>query len=204
MLTHIVAGLVNFHFPCGKRIPAHRKMLMGTSEVWDAHFSAEAIFADKKNVKVEDVSAHVFHKLLQWVYGTCPQLPSLGVVFDFLYLAEKYLIQDLQTLLIGKISEHLDNIPSDTFLVSELNKTDNVKVLEKVFKTLDTFILPLILDPQQLNLDFATVSLVLARPSLFCDEFRLARWLFAWARHNKPDEEMPEFSSLLVGHYLVD
>ena len=109
---------------------------MGTSEVWAAHFSAEATFADKTNVKVEDISAAVFHKLLQWAYGSCPQLPSLEVVFDLLYLAEKYLIQDLQTLLIGKISEHLDNIPSDTFLISELNKTDNAKVCERVFKTL--------------------------------------------------------------------
>ena len=171
---------------------------MQSSEVWNAHFSAETTFADQKLVKVEDVSAAVFHKLLQWVYGTCPQLPSLQVIFDLLYLAEKYLIQDLQTLLIGKISEHLDNIPSDTFLVSELNKTDNVKVFERVFKTLDTFILPLILDPQHLDLDFATVSLVLSRPSLFCDEFRLARWLFAWARHNKPDEEQAATLASLI------
>ena len=185
-------GLVNFHFPCGKELQAHRRVLMQSSEVWNAHFSAEKTFADQKLVKVEDVSAAVFHKLLQWVYGTCPQLPSLQVIFDLLYLAEKYLIQDLQDLLIGKISEHLDNLPADTFIVSELNKTDNERVFEKVFKTVDSFILPLILDRQQLNLDFATVSLILSRPSLFCDEFRLARWLLAWASHNVPEEEQAQ------------
>ena len=121
---------------------------MQSSEVWNAHFSAETTFADQQLVKVEDVSAAVFHKLLQWVYGTCPQLPSLQVIFDLLYLAEKYLIQDLQDLLIGKITEHLDNVPADTFVVSELNKTDNERVFEKVFKTVDSFILPLILDRQ--------------------------------------------------------
>ena len=203
-VTHIVAGLINFQFPCGKQISAHRKMLTGSSEVWAAHFSTEATFADQENVKVEDVSADVFHKLLQWVYGTCPQLSSLQVVFDLLYLAEKYLIEDLQHLLIQKISEHLDNIPSDTFLVSELNKTDNEKVFERVFKTLDAFILPLILDRQQLNLDFATVSLVLSRPSLFCDELRLARWLFAWVSHNQPEEEQIVSLASLVKWEMLD
>ena len=179
-------------------------MLTGSSEVWAAHFSTEATFADQENVKVEDVSADVFHKLLQWVYGTCPQLSSLQVVFDLLYLAEKYLIEDLQHLLIQKISEHLDNVPSDTFLVSELNKTDNEKVFERVFKTLDAFILPLILDRQQLKLDFATVSLVLSRPSLFCDELRLARWLFAWVSHNQPEEEQIVSLASLVKWEMLD
>jgi len=54
------------------------------------------------------------------------------------------------------------------------------------------FILPLVLDRQQLNLDFGTVSLILSRPSLFCDEFRLARWLLAWASHNVPEEEQAQ------------
>ena len=55
-----------------------------------------------------------------------------------------------------------------------------------------------LLDPKQLDLDFATVSLVLSRPSLFCDEFRLARWLFAWARHNKPDDEQASTLTSLI------
>ena len=178
---------------------------MSRSEVWAAHFSDKATFCDQETVKVEDSSPAAFQKLLQWVHGTCPQLPSMLVVFDLLYLAEKYLMKDLQNLLHKKIKEHLNNIPSNAFLVSELNKTNNEEVLELVLETVDSNILPLILDPQQLILDFATVSLVLSRPSLHCDEYRLARWLLAWAKHNQPDnEQATDLTSLIKWEHLTE
>ena len=198
-------GVVNFQFPCGKQLQADRKVLMSRSEVWAAHFSDKATFCDQETVKVEDSSPAAFQKLLQWVHGTCPQLPSMLVVFDLLYLAEKYLMKDLQNLLLKKIKEHLNNIPSNAFLVSELNKTNNEEVLELVLETVDSNILPLILDPQQLILDFATVSLVLSRPSLHCDEYRLARWLLAWAKHNQPDnEQATDLTSLIKWEHLTE
>ena len=198
-------GVVNFEFPCGKQLQADRKVLMSRSEVWAAHFSDKATFCDQETVKVEDSSPAAFQKLLQWVHATCPQLPSMAVVFDLLYLAEKYLMKDLQSLLLKKIKEHLNNIPSNAFLVSELNKTNNEEVLELVLETVDSNILPLILDPQQLNLDFATISLVLSRPSLHCDEYRLARWLLAWAKHNQPDhEQATDLTSLIKWEHLTE
>ena len=203
--TFLYIGVVNFHFPCGKQLQADRKVLMSCSEVWAAHFSDKATFCDQETVKVEDSSPTAFKKLLQWVHGTCPQLPSIAGVFDLLYLAEKYLMKDLQNLLLKKIKEHLKNIPSNAFLVSELNKTNNEEVLQLVLATVDRNILPLILDPQQLNLDFATVSLVLTRPSLHCDEYRLARWLLAWAKHNTPDEEQAaDLTSLIKWEHLTE
>ena len=178
---------------------------MSRSEVWAAHFSDKATFCDQETVKVEDSSPTAFQKLLEWVNGTCPQLPSIAVIFDLLYLAEKYLMKDLQNLLLKKIKEHLNNIPSNAFLVSELNKTNNEEVLELVLETVDSNILPLILDPQQLKLDFATVSLVLSRPSLHCDEYRLARWLLTWAKHNQPDnEQATDLASLIKWEKLTD
>ena len=178
--------------------------MISRSEVWAAHFSSEATFCDQEIVKVEDASFEAFQKLLQWVHGTCPQLTSLGVVFDLMYLAEKYLLKDLQSLLLRKIREHLSNTPSHAFSVSELNRTNNEKVLELVLATVDINTLPLILDPQQLDLDFATVSLVLARPTLSCDENRLARWLLAWTKHNQPDhEQASQLSSLIKWEMLT-
>ena len=178
--------------------------MISRSEVWAAHFSSEATFCDQETVKVEDASFEAFQKLLQWVHGTCPQLTSLAVVFDLMYLAEKYLLKDLQSLLLRKIKEHLSNTPSHAFSVSELNRTNNEKVLNLVLGTVDINALPLILDPQQLDLDFATVSLVLARPSLSCDENRLARWLLAWTKHNQPDhEQASQLSSLIKWEMLT-
>ena len=178
---------------------------MSRSEVWSAHFSDNATFCDQETVEVKDASPTAFQKLLQWVDGNCPQLPSMAVVFDLLYLAEKYLIDDLQNLLLKKIKEHLHNIPSNSFLVSELNKTNNEEVLEIVLTTVDNNILPLILDPKHLSLDFATVSLVLSRPSLHCDENRLARWLLAWAKHNQPDDQQAnDLCSLIKWEQLTE
>ena len=84
------AGVVSFQFPCGAQLQAGCKLLISRSEVWAAHFSSEATFCDQETVKVEDASFEAFQKLLQWVHGTCPQLTSLAVVFDLMYLAEKY------------------------------------------------------------------------------------------------------------------
>ena len=45
---------------------------------------------------------------------------------------------------------------------------------------------------------------MLARPSLSCDENRLARWLLAWTKHNQPDhEQASQLSSLIKWEMLT-
>ncbi|KAH7703278.1 BTB/POZ domain containing protein, partial [Aphelenchoides avenae] len=81
---------------------AHKMVLASVSDVFEAMFYCN--FPEEDQVKIEDATAEAFEAMLEFIYTGAVTVDS-DSVFPLLYLAKKYLLDGLASLLL----EHLQS-----------------------------------------------------------------------------------------------
>ena len=175
---------VRFEFSDQQVIHAHKQVLKEKSSVFETHFGEDKVFADQELVKISDSSFESFTKFLRWIYGFNIQFESLETIFDLIYLCDKYIIEEFLVILRDKVVESLKFGPQKAVAVSNLNRTNDVKIQKIIFEVIDQNIQLLCRSEEFKKWDFESMVLVTARDTLNIDEWQLLQYVFSWGRGN--------------------
>ena len=212
-------GDLEFLFPCGTALKAHRRVVQEASEVFDTHLGKEGVYCDQEQVRIVDCRPDVFRRFLAYIYGQNPQLRTMETTLALLYLGEKYLMAGFQKMLRAKVQEHLVRRPVDALEVQEMNRTQDKEVQEILLGAIDSNMMVLVGKPETLAWDLETVLQVLllfllfflmlllvlhlflqvlSRASLSCPEHLLVSWLLLWCEQHTPREQEGEQLAALI------
>merc|ERR1719319_1496513 len=128
---------VKFVFGDQTEIFTHKNNLIDQSSVFERHFAVPDSFKDQHHVEIVDAKPQTFSNLLKFMDKKPFQLGNLQAISDLLYLAEKYLVKDLQTICQKAIHQHLDYTPSSAMDILSLNKTSDQIICSFVFKSIE-------------------------------------------------------------------
>jgi len=177
---------VQFTFPQGDVLMAHKKILVSCSDVFQAHFAQSQQFADQLKVSIEDTSKFHFHKLLQFMYTGKVQFTTVGIAMELLYLSKKYLLHRLEDQARNTVKLHALNNPEKIVELMNLNrKCRDVEIQDFMSELLLENTRLVINSASFLLADFEAVEWILSQDDLQIDEWSLLQSLFRWAVFNQ-------------------
>jgi len=191
---------VTFTFPDsaagqGQVVKAQKNALIANSPVFEAQFEGGFSDASSEFVPIEDTEPKYMRGLLQFIFTRFLPLLSLRQAFEMLYLARKYLIEDLENYTKNFILNNKQTLAgvTDVFLYLEMNvKAMDDDIRQFAWAQLRSKANVFIRQPRFLEVDFATLENFLAEPELNCHEWELAQALRRWVIANEAEVKCHE------------
>jgi len=179
---------VTFTFLDGTAVKAQKNALIANSSVFEAQFDGGFSDASSEFVPIEDTEPKYMRGLLQFIFTRFLPLLSLRQAFEMLYLARKYLIEDLENYTKNFILNNKQTVAgaTDVFLYLEMNvKAMDDDIRQFAWAQLKSKANIFIRQPRFLEIDFATLENLLSESGLNCHEWELAQALRRWVVANE-------------------
>lgn len=190
---------MKFIFPDEQVLHAHKVILCCTSEVFQRQFAEDTAFVDKNQVIIEDSSKEAFHDFLHFMYKGFTNLYNIKHHMDLLYLANKYLVEDLQLAVRYFFEcsfklyppsfgdENLASIPSMKYLeLYLLNRRVQDDSIARSTRYVIQDALSIIQDPDFINLPFQDIKEFLSlEPQLEATPNQLLDAVIRWANQQQ-------------------
>lgn len=168
-----------------QRIGALKSFLMGYSKPFRAMLQ-DSELAEKEDIHIKDVEPETFRDFLKCVYGAKSVVVNKFTFEEgakLLYLAEKYLVNDIKT----EISDHLIELFSYEKIFSALSHPvcyyDRV-LKKKILKELETHFHKIVKDKRYLCLDYTAILFILEELEYSnLKEIRIWNATLQWAKH---------------------
>jgi len=169
--------------------------LIANSPVFEAQFEGGFSDASSEFVPIGDTEPKYMRGLLQFIFTRFLPLLSLRQAFEMLYLARKYLIEDLENYTKNFILNNKQTLAgvTDVFLYLEMNvKAMDDDIRQFAWAQLRSKANVFIRQPRFLEVDFATLENFLAESELNCHEWELAQALRRWVIANEAEVKCHE------------
>jgi hypothetical protein len=213
---------VTFTFPGGQGqvVKAQKNALIANSPVfevcktslsynylWQAQFEGGFADASSDSVPIEDTEPKYMRGLLQFIFTRFLPLLSLRQAFEMLYLARKYLIEDLENYCKNFILNNKQTLAgvTDVFLYLEMNvKACDDDVRQFAWAQLRSKANVFIRQPRFNEIDFNTLESFLAERELNCHEWELAQALRRWIQANDCEVQCDSSPEAACPHQLLE
>ncbi|KAH7722095.1 BTB/POZ domain-containing protein 6 [Aphelenchoides avenae] len=182
------------------RIPAHTLLICAPSEPFVAMFFGS--FGKPPEVEITDAESEDFKSFLRYFYYGTAELTDKNV-FRVLYLAEKYLVEDLVKQCASHIAKLTLDATSAMHLFIEAQCCSRVP--DKLWSALEDFTASAMESPEFLLLNRTNLRKFLRRDKLRAHEVAVYARLKAWAEHQlrQSDPEKP-VTDARIRDYLGD
>lgn len=203
---------VTFSFPnaAGKQgqvVKAQKNALIANSPVFEAQFEGGFADASSATVPIEDTEPKYMRCLLQFIFTRFVPLLSLRQAFEMLYLARKYLIDDLENYCKNFILNNKQTLAGVTnvFLYLEMNvKACDDDISQFIWAQLRSKANVFIRQPRFNEIDFNTLESFLSEPELNCHEWELAQALRRWVKANEYVVKCDTDTEAMCPHQLLE
>lgn len=181
--------IADIHFICkSERVPAHKFLLINTSEVFQAMFNES--WKEKTEVEIVDASAAAFREFLQFFYLGTVKL-TMETIAEVMNLGNKYDVAECYECCAKYLKNHITN--DDVCWCYELAIHLEHKGLEKFCEIMIAINTKAVLSSESfLQLDQKTVKRILQLDSLRCSEVELFEALMKWAKAKSAPEELTQ------------
>jgi len=188
-------------------VKAQKNALIANSPVFEAQFEGGFSDASSEEVPIMDTEPKYMRGLLQFIFTRFVPLLSLRQAFELLYLARKYIINDLATYCKNFIMRNERRLAgvTDVFQYLEMNgKTCDDEISQFVWSKFRSCANVLIRQPRFLEIDFDTLETFLTESDLNCHEWELAQAIRRWVVANDAVVKCEEVDTETCAHQLVE
>lgn len=164
---------------------AQKSALIAHSDVFEAQFEG-GYLENNGVVQITDTEPRYMRSLVQYVFTQFVPLLSTLQAFEVLYLANKYMIKDLEKFCRNFIinTKTRKNSPKDIFKYMELNvKCCDDEIATFVLQEFARHTNAFIRQPGFLELSLSAVEMFLSQPNLNAHEWELLQAIRRWAKH---------------------
>ncbi|XP_058824698.1 BTB/POZ domain-containing protein 6-like [Topomyia yanbarensis] len=151
--------------PSPKTITAHKLVLSLASPVFETMFFGTLTEQNDVSIRIVDIEAEVFRKILLYIYTDKICLDSMDDAFKIYYAAKKYLLPQVTDQCTTYIKSNIK--PTNACLVYEFAKFyDESALLQSAKTIIINHTTQVIQDPSFLELDLSTVIMILDQEML--------------------------------------
>jgi len=189
------------------KVKAQKNALIANSPVFEAQFEGGFSDASSEDVPIMDTEPKYMRCLLQFIFTRFVPLTSLRQAFELLYLARKYIINDLEIYCKKFIMNNEKRLAgvTDVFQYLEMNgKSCDDEISQFVWSEFRRCANVLIRQPRFLEVDFDTLETILAESELNCHEWELAQAVKRWVVANDALVKCEEIDGEHCAHQLVE
>jgi len=194
-------------FPSVPTVKAQKNALIANSPVFEAQFEGGFSDASSEEVPIMDTEPKYMRCLLQFIFTRFVPLLNLRQAFELLYLARKYIINDLETYCKNFIMRNEKRLAgvTDVFQYLEMNgKSCDDEISQFVWSKFRSCANVLIRQPRFLEIDFDTLETFLTESDLNCHEWELAQAIRRWIVANDAVVKCEEVDTETCAHQLVE
>jgi len=188
-------------------VKAQKNALIANSPVFEAQFEGGFSDASSEEVPIMDTEPKYMRCLLQFIFTRFVPLLNLRQAFELLYLARKYIINDLETYCKNFIMRNEKRLAgvTDVFQYLEMNgKSCDDEISQFVWSKFRSCANVLIRQPRFLEIDFDTLETFLTEPDLNCHEWELVQAIRRWIVANDAVVKCEEVDTETCAHQLVE
>jgi len=188
-------------------VKAQKNALIANSPVFEAQFEGGFSDASSEEVAILDTEPKYMRCLLQFIFTRFVPLLSLRQAFEVLYLARKYIIQDLESYCKNFIMNNKKSLAgvTDVFQYLEMNgKSCDDDINQFVWSRFRSCANVLIRQPRFIEIDFDTLETFLSEPELNCHEWELIQAVRRWVNANNAAVKCEEVDSETCAHQLIE
>lgn len=199
--------MADVHFMVGPKgasqhIPAHKYVLATGSTVFYAMFYG-GLAEDKNNIEIPDVEPAAFLTLLRYLYCDDIDLEA-DTVLATLYAAKKYIIPHLAKACVNFLETSL-TAKNACLLLSQSRLFEEPELMQRCWEVIDAQAEMALKSEGFVDIDFATLTSVLARETLNAKEMVLFEAALNWAAAECARRELEptaENKRLVLDHAL--